>query len=239
MSLHSSNVKASIGTQKRKFLIADDSRVGRMRIKSIANDNFGGSLDIRESEDGALAMRSIVNFLPNLLTLDRKMPKMDGDEVLQRLQNFLAVNSIIESIRDQIASSDVEKFKNPFVELENLYLVLHKLFSEVFLDHQEIKKMDNWKDRITQIAEKAPTFSSMKVYLDSFSDFISEFETIVTETYRAVKQLRIAVVTSDILIDESILPQDDVGIFHHDPILISKTSTHFESDIIRFIGGED
>lgn len=69
-----------------RILIVDDEPLVRVGIKS-SYDWEGNGFEIAgEAEDGEKALRMIENLKPNIVILDIKMPKKDGLQVLEELQ---------------------------------------------------------------------------------------------------------------------------------------------------------
>jgi diguanylate cyclase (GGDEF)-like protein/PAS domain S-box-containing protein len=69
--------------QKLKILIVDDVLDNlRMLSHTLAKESY----EIRCAKNGALALRGVQSFTPNLILLDVNMPDMDGYEVCQRLK---------------------------------------------------------------------------------------------------------------------------------------------------------
>jgi two-component system chemotaxis response regulator CheY len=66
-----------------KLLIVDDSNIMRRAIeKYLENKRF---TLVGAAADGEAAMRMFTRFLPDLVTLDITMPKMDGLSCLERM----------------------------------------------------------------------------------------------------------------------------------------------------------
>jgi two-component system, cell cycle sensor histidine kinase and response regulator CckA len=68
---------------KADILIVDDS-LPNLRLLATMLTNNGYA--VREASDGASALDSVKNYLPDLILLDIRMPAMDGYEVCQRLK---------------------------------------------------------------------------------------------------------------------------------------------------------
>lgn len=67
-------------------VIADDSRAMRMIVRKTIREAGYGHADVREAEDGAIALDLIRSWAPDLLMTDWNMPNMGGLELLQALQ---------------------------------------------------------------------------------------------------------------------------------------------------------
>lgn len=74
----------SENTNKSKLiLVADDSWVSRQFLKKLLKDNQ--YLNVIEANDGLDALNKIEENKPACILCDLLMPNMNGDEVLQRL----------------------------------------------------------------------------------------------------------------------------------------------------------
>jgi CheY-like chemotaxis protein len=69
----------------QKILIVDDSRTIRMQIKDMLPK---GNFTILEAKDGAEGFDMISQERPNLVLIDFFMPRMNGWEVVQKMQTF-------------------------------------------------------------------------------------------------------------------------------------------------------
>lgn len=68
-----------------RVLIADDSREIRRRLVDLVSDLEDVQV-VREADDGTEVLDAIADTEIDALVLDIKMPKMNGIEVLERLQ---------------------------------------------------------------------------------------------------------------------------------------------------------
>lgn len=68
------------------ILVVDDSSAMRMMVvRTLRQAGFTGK-DIDQAEDGALALESIRNKLPDLVLADWNMPNMTGIQLLEALR---------------------------------------------------------------------------------------------------------------------------------------------------------
>jgi len=74
-----------------KVLIADDSEVVR---RLVAARLLADGHEVIEAEDGQEAVELAVRELPQVLVLDRQMPRMDGFEVCTRLRQDPATRGV-------------------------------------------------------------------------------------------------------------------------------------------------
>ncbi|MDR2021246.1 MAG: response regulator [Treponema sp.] len=90
-----------------KLLIVDDSLLMRKAIeRSLAGENF---TVVGSAADGEIGLRMFSESLPDLVTLDISMPKMDG---LTCLEEMLKINPaakilMISSQTDAVTASEI------------------------------------------------------------------------------------------------------------------------------------
>jgi len=75
----------------QKILIVDDSKIIRMQLKEMLPR---GNFEILEAKDGVEGFELIYQERPNLVLIDFFMPRMNGWEVVQKLQSFPKLQSI-------------------------------------------------------------------------------------------------------------------------------------------------
>lgn len=69
-----------------KILVVDDSSAMRMMIvRTLRQAGFGGK-DVKQAEDGAIALDAIRGECPDLVLADWNMPNMTGIELLEALR---------------------------------------------------------------------------------------------------------------------------------------------------------
>ena len=102
-------------------LVVDDSRVVRRIARRILEDC---GFEVREAEDGRLALEACRNALPQAILLDWNMPVMNGIEFLQALRRefgpddppvlFCTTENDITFIEQAIAHGAQEFIMKPF-----------------------------------------------------------------------------------------------------------------------------
>ena len=85
---------------KLKVIIIDDERLARELIRNYLN-NFSNLEIAAECENGFEGIKSINEFKPNLIFLDVQMPKLNGFEMLELIDEDL--NIIFSTAYDQYA----------------------------------------------------------------------------------------------------------------------------------------
>jgi DNA-binding response OmpR family regulator len=84
------------------LLVDDDLLLVRMYQKKLENDGFV----VETAADGVEALEKTPVFKPDLILLDIMMPKMNGLEVLRKLQSDELTNKIPVVILSNVGSSD-------------------------------------------------------------------------------------------------------------------------------------
>lgn len=74
-----------------KVLIVDDSKTIRMQIKAMLPP---GNFEVLEAQDGLEALDVVAQDRPHLILLDFFMPRMNGWEVVQTIQNHPTLHYI-------------------------------------------------------------------------------------------------------------------------------------------------
>lgn len=112
--------------ENQKILIVDDSKTIRMQIKDMLPK---GNFEIIEAKDGEEGLEMIQQERPNLVLLDFFMPRMNGWEVVQRVQTFPKLQ-MIPIVMMSGRREDVEK---AVPELFNYFEFVSKPFEQTLL----------------------------------------------------------------------------------------------------------
>ena len=70
-----------------KVIIADDAPMIRKRIRAIVMDN-AEKAEVREADNGLIALHMIWHDAPDLVILDIRMPVLNGIDVLARIKEM-------------------------------------------------------------------------------------------------------------------------------------------------------
>ena len=115
-----------------KILIVDDSRTMRKMLRGMLTE--AGHEVVAEAGNGAEAMKSIKEFMPDLVTLDITMPEMDGLTCLKLIKtDFPQVKVIMvsaagqkEKVLEALKCGASDFLQKPF-ENENAINVINKI----------------------------------------------------------------------------------------------------------------
>lgn len=109
-----------------KILIVDDSKAIRMQIVDMLPK---GTFTVIEAKDGAEALMLIVQERPNLILLDFFMPRMNGWEVVQKIQ----ADPVLKSIPVVMMSGRREEVEQTVPDLFNYFEFVSKPFQQATL----------------------------------------------------------------------------------------------------------
>ena len=76
-----------------KVLIVDDAVFIRIQLRNLLESN--GFEVVAEAENGKVALEKILEFKPDLVTLDITMPVMDGLECMKEINKMDVVPTVI------------------------------------------------------------------------------------------------------------------------------------------------
>lgn len=88
--------------RKLRILIVDDEQLARQNIRQLL-EKYKDVTVIGECADGESAVEKICEFKPDLVTMDIKMPGMDGFEVLELVPEKLMPHIIFVTAYDEYA----------------------------------------------------------------------------------------------------------------------------------------
>ena len=110
-----------------KILIVDDSRAMRLIVmKTLRVAGYSGH-DISEAEDGAKALDSIRNAVPDIILCDWNMPVMTGPELLQTL-----TSEGINTVFGFVTTEATQEMKDKATEMGAQFLITKPFTPESF-----------------------------------------------------------------------------------------------------------
>lgn len=110
----------------QKILIVDDSRTIRMQVRDMLPK---GNFEVLEARDGIEGLSVISQELPNLVLLDFFMPRMNGWEVVQQIQD----DPKLKAIPIVMMSGRREDVEQAVPELFNYFEFVSKPFEQARL----------------------------------------------------------------------------------------------------------
>ncbi|AFZ13885.1 response regulator receiver protein [Crinalium epipsammum PCC 9333] len=102
----------------QKVLIVDDGKTIRMQVKEMLPK---GSFDVIEAQDGVEGLELMRKERPNLILLDFFMPKMNGWEVIEKMQahkELLAIPLVVMSGRKDEVTAKIPQLIQLFEFIE-------------------------------------------------------------------------------------------------------------------------
>lgn len=130
-----------------KLLIVDDEPLVRICLKSYLDWETLGFTIVGEAADGMTALQMIGDLRPDLVLLDIKMPKMDGLEVLDKLQTGFPEIMVImlSSFNDFLTVREAFK-RNAFDYIHKPTMTEESLREMICLASGAIKRQDGKKN---------------------------------------------------------------------------------------------
>ncbi len=109
LALLPKSLSSATSQDKRRILIADDSKASRLLLYAFLKDDYL----VDEAEDGEEALRLLHERAYSLFLCDIQMPRKNGWEVLgeMRLKNMLADTPVVVITADSTASSEVKALR--------------------------------------------------------------------------------------------------------------------------------
>jgi DNA-binding response OmpR family regulator len=124
--------------RKKRILIADDDRILADAFREFLKTQYEDA-DIEMAYDGYEALIKAGNFLPDLLILDIRMPKIDGIEVCRHLREMitlqprpkiLAITALSKTYdREKVLASGANEYLVKPIEIKTLHLIIEKLMN--------------------------------------------------------------------------------------------------------------
>lgn len=123
-------------TRAKKILIIDDDKLVVNSIKRFLNQQ--ANFEIQEAYDGFDAGRKVIDFLPDLVILDIKMPGMNGYDVAARIKKIpelsdtkiIAISGFFEQEgKEKIKSLGADVCLDKPFDPDELLKIINKIFN--------------------------------------------------------------------------------------------------------------
>lgn len=148
-----------------RVFIVDDELVVRVGIKSMIDWNSHGFEVVGEAADGEEALLKIPQVKPHIVMTDIKMPRMDGIELIKKLQeSYSHIKVLVLSCHN-----DFEYVKQSMKLGAVDYILKLSMRREELLD-----VMENIKKQINEDVEKTSYVNSLQRKIDYNMDVIKE-----------------------------------------------------------------
>lgn len=169
-----------------KLLVVDDIEKNRNLIKSFLQNS---NLKIIEAENGIEGLQKSIEYKPDLILMDIKMPGMNGREVVKKLREITTLKAT--PIIAVTASVQIKNEENNFndvmykpINLDKLLYILTK-----YLPYDKISIERSNKNKSNE-----ELFNSFKLPQSLCSAFRNEFDEIIKDiskrrSHRGIKQL--------------------------------------------------
>lgn len=187
-----------------KVLIIDDEPLARMIVKEYLEKHSGFTL-LQECQDGYEGLKAIQQYQPDLLFLDIQMPKINGFEMLELLEQPPAV--IFTTAFDEYA---IKAFESHAID----YLL--KPFSQDRFD----KAIARWQEQKGQQTSKVST----EALLTTMAQVPPQQQRVVVKTGSKIKIIPVEDIYYLEASDDYVKITTKEGAF-----LKNKTMNHFES----------
>lgn len=167
--------------EKSKILIVDDINENREIIRHYLEDT---NIKLIESENNKEVIEKILNYKPNLVLLDIKMPETNGYEILDAIKNLKESNEIIVIAftastfyrnEDVIESYFDDMLRKP-VSKNELFVLLKK-----YLKYEIVDEVDTFN----YSAGGADEFDQ----IENINELIKKLEGIITDEYKYLNRV--------------------------------------------------
>lgn len=190
-----------------KAILIDDEPLARQIVKEYLESHNEISI-VAECNDGFEGVKSIMQHQPDIIFLDIQMPKINGFEMLELIENKPAV--IFTTAFDEYA---IKAFEQHAVD----YLL--KPFSRERLD----KALQKWKSQHSNLVEKTTGNESL---LESASQSPQQSQRVVVKTAGKIKIIPIDQIHYLEAADDYVKIHTQEGVF-----LKNKTMAQFEKSL--------
>ncbi len=117
----------------KKIALVEDNPDNRMLVATLLEDDYS----VHEYEDGIIALRGLVEEIPDLVLLDISLPNMSGQEVLAEIRKNSDLKALpvvaltahaMDGDREQFLSQGFDAYvAKPILDEEDLLSVIREL----------------------------------------------------------------------------------------------------------------
>ncbi|MGB5835267.1 MAG: response regulator, partial [Thiohalocapsa sp.] len=129
---HAQSAPQAVDGTGRRALVADDREDNRNLLREMLEPN---GFEVREAVDGGVCVREALDWRPDLMLVDLKMPVLDGEGVIRRVRaeaslrdtTIIAVSaSVFGENEEQCLDAGADAFLPKPVQLERLLMLLQR-----------------------------------------------------------------------------------------------------------------
>ena len=174
-------------TAKARILIADDSRIVRATIAQHIRDRF----DVREATDGEAAWQAmLLDSTIRVVITDLTMPKVDGFELIARLEVLVRLSATREALAESQATlessrtvdGETELLSTPFFDkqVEKLISFARRNLSDVALICVRVElslpQQETWEGEVDQRIKLVGRTLAASIRLEDLGTRTDKFE---------------------------------------------------------------
>lgn len=170
-----------------KILVIDDSMVIRRTVKDMLP---AGKFEVLEAKDGVQGYEMICSQNPNLIILDFILPKMNGWDVYQKLQDDSKHKSIPLLIISGRKNEVTEKISEPF----EYFSFVEKPFDQKQLltgikDAMEKAKKHSPSDKVAPTTDRTTDDGSMAAEIQTLKAKVAKMQGEIDALKKQIHQL--------------------------------------------------
>lgn len=152
-----------------RILLVDDEEIERLALKkTITESVIGTKVELKEANNGRIALMKLAEFRPNIVFLDIKMPGIDGIEAAEEMKKMdksvkIIIVTAYESFKyaKQAVKLGVDDYLLKPTAKEEIIEVLTKVVGEIELERRKrddrIELRDNYRRALSIIQSREIT----------------------------------------------------------------------------------
>ena len=170
----------SIQFESAKILIVDDDELNRKVVKGYLEQY---AFEMKEAENGKIALEILKNFIPDIILMDIRMPEMDGIKTVK----FIRQNTTIKNI--PIIALTASAFNNSLEKVQKQGF--DGLVSKPFQQFELVKELIKYLKNKIKDSDKSVNQNSNEVFdvkkLKNLSEICQYIEDNVTPLLNSIK----------------------------------------------------